>query len=421
MLLFVLIMGFYLIIEYRCYKTCITPFFVIGVIYLLAVPAVNIVGPLLGYYKIKGMTMALFLLYLTVLFLCDLSYKILLKKKEINCEKTEEKVFVKYQNIIWYLFCVMLIGHVLSLVQALQRYDLADIKGKAGGIFGHMGLFCVAISPIIVYLAVKTKNVKYIVGIAIMAVVLMLFGGKGYIMIPVIASCILLCFEKEIKPLDLVKIGAGLLGVAIVVFVIIYGVLPIIENDIWDFKAMTVVLKEALEHLFFYFASPFLASNTYFSKPMQDGVVEGMRVVFAPVVSLYEVSFGNQDYPNIIMDVWAKISKSAHRTQTNVGGLFSETVYHVGYVWTAIYVGAIGLYVSSCYYIKKRMRCFSATAALAISLLALCFFCNFFTLLSVIEIIVYLGLTEAGIMLLEIKKVNVDKWEIRRLWEKIKH
>ncbi|MCY4986489.1 DUF6337 family protein, partial [Salmonella enterica subsp. enterica serovar 1,4,[5],12:i:-] len=83
--------------------------------------------------------------------------------------------------------------------------------------------------------------------------------------------------------------------------------------------------------------------------------------MFAPIVSIYELLFGNKNYPHIIMTEWAPISESAHRTVTNVGGLFSESVFHIGYLYSFLYVLLICFYVNIIYFINKKTNHFSGS------------------------------------------------------------
>jgi len=402
----VLFLGAFLIMEYQFYRTCITPFFIIGLIYFCSIPFINVLGPWLGYYEISNTSMGLFSLYLAILFLCDIPCK-LYKNNPINDSQKRESLFIKHQELIWYIFCVMLLGYALSLVQAIGLYGLENIKGKSGGIFGHMGLFCLALSPMIVYIFAKAKKIRYMLGIIVLYVVLFLFGVKSYIFISIITSCILICFEKRVTLGSLLKIGLILISLALVTFLLIYGVLPILRGGISEPDQIVEVIRDAFEHLFYYFASPFLGSNTYFMNPIHNGLDQGMRVLFAPIVSLYEAFVGEQNYPTVIMDFWAPISADAHRTHTNVGGMFSEAVYHVGYVWTGMFVLCIGLYCSLFNFARRVSIYFHMSASLAISLLALCFFCNYFTLLSVLEIVVYSFVIEYILLILDKKSVRI--------------
>ena len=107
-------------------------------------------------------------------------------------------------------------------------------------------------------------------------------------------------------------------------------------------------------------------------------------------------------------------AKTGEITTSNVGGLFSEAVYRVGLPGALIYVFGISGYVSFMYYLKRKGNYYHGSAALAIALIGLCFFCNYFTLLVVLEMIVYLFLMELVILILDKKKIVIKDWRIKQ-------
>lgn len=425
MLLLLLIILFYLLCEYRCYKTCITPFFIIGIIYFVSVPFINIVGPKLGYFKISNDTIYMFMLYLSLIFFSDIVFKICMVQNKVRHYKDNaydyyNEMFVKQQKIIWYTFVVFLIGYSLSFFEAVNIYGISAIKGKSNGIFGHMGLACISISPLIVLLLIKTRKIKYFFGIISLFMIMLLFGGKTYIFIAIITSGILLNIEYQFNFSKLVKLGLLFIILAISIFIIIYTLIPCISTGNMDITTMKSYARESMQHIFYYFASPFLSSNSYFNMPLKEGFITGIRIMFAPIVSIYELLFGNKNYPHIIMTEWAPISESAHRTVTNVGGLFSESVFHIGYLYSFLYVLLICFYVNIIYFINKKTNHFSGSTSLAISLLGLCFFVNYFMLLVVLEMIIYLMLFEVFLLILYQKKIYIKDWRIKRTWKNIR-
>lgn len=418
MILFLLILFTFLLCEYYCYKTCITPFFVIGIVYFFSVPFVNFIGPKLGYYKINDFSILLYTLYLSLIFFSNILSKIRVHQCRYN--DRSNTIFIRQQKIIWYAFCLFLFGYFLSFLQAVKIYGLSNIKGKSNGIFGHMGLACVSVSPLIVLLVYEVKKIKYFIGISSFYIIMLLFGGKSYIFISIITSAILLNNQHKMTIKKLIQLGTFLASIAVIIFVTIYALIPCIKTENMDILAIYTCVKESLQHLFYYYSAPFLSSNTYFIMPIKEGILTGLRIMFAPIVSLYECILGNKEYPNIIMKEWASISESAHSTITNVGGLFSESVFHIGYFYSFIYICIICLYANTIYYISRRTNCFRASASLAIALLGLCFFSNYFTLLSVLEIIVYLILFEGILFLLEKRKVYIKDWRFKKTWKNVK-
>lgn len=410
MLIFVIVLSILLYMEYRIYKTCISPFFVIGIIYLVSVSTVRYVAPALGYYRLENKTIYLFLIYLSIIFFSDIFFKTVSKKNNREVFYTSEAIVIKQQKIIWYIFCVMLIGYTLSLLQSIEIYGIYNIKGKSGGIYGHMGLFAIAISPYIIYLLVKTKKIKYLISIGILYTIMILFGGKTYLFVSLLASSLFLYAEHTVKFKKMLKLGIIVGFIGVIFFLLIYAVVPCYQSQLLSLNALKSQIQEALEHMFYYFSAPFLCSNSYFDMPAYEGMSEGMKIMFSPVVSIYEAILGDRQYPYIIMTNWIQIGDLAHRTTSNVGGLFSESVFHIGYIGSFAYLFIICLYENVLYYIKRQCSYFHASSAMAISILALCFFCNYFTLLVIIEMIVYLLIFETLLFYMSQNKKYIRDW-----------
>ena len=413
MIFFIIVLMGLLGIEYKYYKTCITPFFIIGVIYLISVPVINVLGSRVGYNSITLQTIYMFLLFLLVIFIGDLFFKLKLRGSKKGKVSVAD-IYIKRQKVIWYVFVFMLAGYILSFLQAMQRYGISDIKGKSSGVFGHMGIFCIAISPLIVLLYINTKKIKYLLSLCLLYILMVIFGGKTYIFISLVSGTLLILDQKKVKFREILKIGILLAVIAIIIFLSIYTVIPILRSGNFAWKNIKDSVVESLQHVFYYFSAPFLCSNTYFCMPGAEGLEQGLRVLFAPFVSIYEAFLGSQNYPDIIMSEWATIAKEAHRTTSNVGGLFSEAVYRVGLPGALIYVFGISGYVSFMYYLKRKGNYYHGSAALAIALIGLCFFCNYFTLLVVLEMIVYLFLMELVILILDKKKIVIKDWRIKQ-------
>lgn len=74
---------------------------------------------------------------------------------------------------------------------------------------------------------------------------------------------------------------------------------------------------------------------------------------------------------------------------TNVGGTFSELVYQIGFLWAGVYVLGIGVMVYFVFYLSARYQIFVNTAAYLMAMTSVSFFCNFYSLFSTFEKLVY--------------------------------
>lgn len=402
MIFFVTMVAVMLLIEYRHYKTCITPFFILGGIYLFGTVLSNTLGVFLGYNKLNTKTLFLFTLYLFVIFMGGQHFR----KNADNFKPTEENVYVANETIIFTIFLIGLLGYAFSLVVAIRNYGITNVKGKSGGIFGHLGLVAVALSPMMTKLFFYTKKMRYPLAILTLLGISIVFGGKYYIFIIIVASVMSILLEKKVTIGKLIGAGAVLLCIAMVVFITIYAVVPLMRSENFSWITLKEAMLEALKHLFYYFASPFICANTYFEKPMANGLLNGVRVILNPVDVTLEAALGTRNFVDIIME-WVPISISGYRKLSNVGGVISETVYHVGYIGTAVYLYIISFMVYLINDIKCKKHIFYGTASILLGVFGLTFFGNYFTLLSIWEIILYSFVVDIIISYMNYRKVEM--------------
>lgn len=412
MIFFATMVAVMLLIEYRHYKTCITPFFILGGIYLFGTVLSNTLGVFLGYNEINTKTLFLFTLYLFVIFMGGQHFR----KNAENIKVTEENVYVANETIIFTVFLIGLVGYAFSLVVAIRTYGITNIKGKSGGIFGHLGLVAVALSPMMTKLFFNTKKLRYPLSILVLLAISVVFGGKYYIFIIIVASIMSVLLEKKVTIGKLMGVGVVLLGVAMVVFITIYAVVPLVQSGTFSWTALKAAMLQALKHLFYYFAAPFICANTYFEKPIADGLLNGLKVLLNPFDAVLEAALGTRNFADIIME-WVPISVSGYREASNVGGVISETVYHVGYIGTAVYLYIISFMVYLINDIKCKKHIFYGTASILLGVFGLTFFSNYFTLLSIVEIIIYSFAMDIIISYMNYRKVEMHFEERKIQWK----
>lgn len=401
-LCFMIILGILLIIEHKIYNTYLTPFFVIGVVYFFSVPMVNTIGVLAGYNAISDFSIFLFLVFLITFFSGGILFKIIAYTNKINFVETQGSLYMKkYNKIIFLIFIIALAGYFISFLNAVRQYGILETKGHSEGIGGHLGLICVSISPYVFLYALKYKNKLIYFFLFCFYILMLMFGGKYPVVITFISSVILYLLNYPDKSKSILKIIGCISIIMCLSFVCLYGVIPYLvngitaigENTFWGF------IGWPLSHMLSYYIGAYVTPNTYFLLPEHDGLYEGMRVLLNPLIRIYEAILGTGDYPDVIMSYWAPISNDAILSNySNVGGIFSETVFRVGYGLGIIYIFALSVLLNMIFSFKSK-KYFHLITSFIITITSICFFNNFFTLLSIFEILVYAFMIDAGIII----------------------
>lgn len=273
---------------------------------------------------------------------------------------------------------------MISLLQVINRYGIYNTKSNAYGIFAHIGFISRSLLPLIIYYAIKSKKIKYIVAIIINVIALIAFKGKYHLYIPIGGFVVLtLILKKNIKIIQVVKTVCVTFLLAIILFVSVYTIIPNIIAGDTSSEVMKTGIRFSTKHFFHYFFCPFIASNEYFSNPCYLGLTNGIRIVFNPYDRLLQWFIGSGDYYDPAITLWPIIDLDGNTG--NVGGIFSETVFNIGYIGTVIYILAIGILVyyfwTKTVFKGKRL----ITTIYLVGLLMFCFFCNYFTLLPNLE------------------------------------
>ena len=371
-------------IEYRRYKIAATPLIILSGIYVMFIPIINTVGVYLGFYKLEDKTILCFTIYILLIFLSgqfvNLGYK---NKKYMNIELWTSD-FNNMERTMWRIYLVGLTGYVISLIQVINKYGIDNTKSNAFGIFAHIGFISRCLFPLILYYAAKKRKIRYFIAIAINILAMIAFKGKYHLYIAVAGFVVLfLITKRDINILKLAKIVVAVFLAAIFLFVSVYTIIPNFLAGDTSFNSMFLGIQFSIRHFFHYIFCPFIAANEYFDKPCAMGIENGLRIVLNPFDRLFQWSMGNGDYYDPAIKWWPVID--IYGNTGNVGGIFAETVYNIGYLGTTIYIIVISIIVyhflnKALFFGKRRI-----TAIYLVGMLMVCFFCNYFSLLPNLE------------------------------------
>lgn len=148
-----------LIIEYKRYKTIITPFCLIGGVYCICIPVINLICVSFGFYPIENMTILFFVFYLSIFFLC--SCFVGLFRSKIKNQKYNIKflaVAMNKEKIIFFIFLIGLSCYTISLFEVIAKFGINYTKSNSFGLFAHVGMLTRATCPFI--LLYYYKNCK---------------------------------------------------------------------------------------------------------------------------------------------------------------------------------------------------------------------------------------------------------------------
>ncbi len=412
-----IILGSIVYFEYRNYKIVVTPTAVLGGIYFLFIPMINLFGDELGFLKIEQRTMIWFTVFVFVLFLSGSVFAVYYNRsmRNRNGERydLDEKLMQK-ESLIWWPFLFSLTCYVISLLQVIQRYGIANTKSNAFGPFAHIGFLSRCLLPFILFYFLKTRKLKYLIAAGVNVIALIMFQGKYHLYIPIAGFIVLFLVTRKnvsIKKIILTVVGAFVAG--IVLFVSVYTIIPNILAGDTSWEAMVGGMYYSVRHFFHYLFCPFICSNEYFANPVYRTMEEGLRTNFNALDTLWQQFVGNREFFSPVITLWPRVDDMG--TTANVGGLFSESVLNIGYFYSVLYVAGIGTlvyyFIVKCLLKGRRI----VTAMCLAGTIMMSFFCNYFSLLPNIECLVYCYLFDVFLMDTKrpIKGITIKKKSLR--------
>ena len=138
--------------------------------------------------------------------------------------------------------------------------------------------------------------------------------------------------------------------------------------------------------------------------PAGNTFQDGWKVAFGFINTLKEFIFGKGDYVSPVIEKWVLIAPGS---ATNVGGMFSELVYQIGFLWAGVYVLGIGFMVYFIFYLSARYQILVNTSAYLMAMTSVSFFCNFYALFSTFEKLIYVIILDLIIWKVRARKIKI--------------
>lgn len=166
----------------------LTPFTVLSLIYSFLIPLNNIwAHKKYSFELITDQTILKLLYCLLIVFSSSIFLTILCYRRENNNIVTanDYKNSIKKQaNLIIKLFYLGIVSKYISMLLAISKYGILNIKGKDGGIFAHIGNLSVIFLPLLLVVYKENGREKRIIfPFSLLFINLLIFGGKYVILI----------------------------------------------------------------------------------------------------------------------------------------------------------------------------------------------------------------------------------------------
>lgn len=392
LLLFDLSIAAMLIVCISRYKSVITPFSVIASVYTLLINLNNLVFThIYGYYPVNTNALLVLLLFFAVIFLVDLTGAAALEK--LTFSKQASLAVPANEMIIALLFAFGFLSYLVQFILVSMEYGIDGAKGNNNGILGHWSMFAFMILPIFLEVAFQSKDRKKILGALVLAagtfLLSVLFGGKYVIMINVmyLAIYFLLKHPENINIKKIFTIGVVVLCVVLVVFLVLYCVVPLISGAYGESATFGGAAVFAMKQIFDYLIGPIVANNY----TIEHAGEWNSLVPFTVPYNIFERFLGNREYVNPIITNLMQISSDA---TTNVSGILGELVYCLGLFGGLAYAAVGFALTNTIYVIFRKCNLYLMTTGYLLAMIFMCFFCNFFTVAGAFLPLAYLFITE---------------------------
>lgn len=380
-------------VDYKLYKTLFTPFSIITTIYTVLLLVNNFFAVKMGFFEISIESMCYIMYFLILIFFISLYHLFLMRKKStLKKGKTSysNSIVDRNKRVIVSLFLIGLIAKYFALLQAISRYGLNNIKGKEAGVFAHIGILAIVLSPymMIFYISNK-KKVQYLVSLLLLFFNLFIFGGKYSIIIAFLHQIMAYVTIENVNLRKTFRIGIRVAFFSILMFVTTYAVKPAIIQGSFDKNKILDDIFFSLRHFMTYLVGPLVATNFYFNNAIETTV--GIRVLFTVPINIVRALFRIKGYVNPINTYFVSVSTYSI---VNVGGLFAECVYNSGILIASIYV-AVFFCVVYYFYNKSRYNGEKLNlVSLLLAVVTVMFFSNFLTVSGVVLQVLYLWIIE---------------------------
>lgn len=403
-----------ILIEYNFFKSYFTPFSIMGCCYAVAPMLINTIGKNIGIYAIKDYNLWYTMVFLIIIWIPGLILSQGIKRSKLynnnkiqcNCSRVDA---YKLKLLVLFIVCILIF--LVTVITVLKTYGFKGSKNHTDGIEAHFGYLALMIAPYIVYYAVSKKIYSYFIWVGILFFELVMLQNKLPIVILLLQSVYFtFMMQGRAKGKRIVKIGIVIILIVMLLFIGVYSIQPwLIDRS----ATMQQSLSYGMERFIHYFFSGFISSNEYYKNPAGNTFKDGWRVAFGFIDTLKEAIIGRGDYVNPVIEKWVLIAPGS---ATNVGGIFSELVYQIGFLGAGIYVFGIGIMVYVVFYLSCRYQIFVNTAAYLMAMTSVSFFCNFYALFSTFEKLIYVVILDLIVWKVRTKNIKIKVNE-KALWE----
>ena len=395
-----------ILIEFNYFKTYFSPFSIMGCCYAIAPILINIIGKNIGMYTLKDYNLLYTMIFLIIFWIPGIILSQCTKKKRLYNNNRIKYICSRvdvYRLKLLTLFIVCILFFLITVITVLRTYGFAGSKNHTDGVAAHFGYLALMLAPYIVYYAVNQKKYLYFVLIGLLFFELIMLQNKLPIVILLLQSIYFIFMIKgRARGKKIIKIGLIVVLIVMLLFIGLYSIQPwlILKN-----ASMQDSLNYGFERFIHYFFSGFISSNEYYMDPAGNTFQDGWKVAFGFINTLKEFIFGKGDYVSPVIEKWVLIAPGS---ATNVGGMFSELVYQIGFLWAGVYVLGIGFMVYFIFYLSARYQIFVNTSAYLMAMTSVSFFCNFYALFSTFEKLIYVIILDLIIWKVRARKIKIS-------------
>ncbi len=396
---------FMLYVEYKYYKSYFTPFSILGCCYMTVPVLILIVGGNSQLYPMSEFNLQCTLFFLFLMWITGSIVRVLAANRKLfkskNIIKNIKKIeLLGYIFFLLYIFCIFMF--MITVIRVLSVYGYSGAKNHTTGIGAHFGYIALMLTPYIVYRGVSQKRKGHYFFVLILILELILLQNKLPAIVLLLQSVYsYFMMSGRVRGKKIIKTGIFSVLAAMLLFIVVYSIKPWLIDKDTSFQA---AINYSIERFFHYFFSGFISSNEYFMCPSGNTFQNGHRVAYGVFDTLKELFSENPNYVSPVIEKWVYISPIS---ATNVGGMFSELVYQIGFFESAIYVIAVSIMVYFFYHLTCSNQIFVNTTSYLMTMTTLGFFCNFFSLFSTFEKLIYVMIFDLIIWKVKVKRTVV--------------
>lgn len=390
LIIIILVIFILSLIEYKEYRSILTPFNVLVWPYLLIVLYVNLFAIRRGYFPVTIESIFFVGLNAIVFWLVGQNVWLFIRPKKYTRDFSERfKIFiVKNRTPLLFILWIAILASVIQFVQIVAKIGIKGISGEVFektygyGILGHLAIlgypsFILLSSSCFI---IRDKIVE--LSILFMGIVILASQVKYHLILPVVAIFYFLVLSKIIKK----SIVKPLCVVIILIFVIFYLSYFISFSARFGYRDTLKLLSNfIIEHVELYLIGGPIALGVFL-----DGYEYSLswKAMFQVPINIYRWLSGSHNFYRISENAVDYVSIGDKKI-TNVGTMF-EIVYRcIGFQGSILFMVVLGILVYVIYNLalKRKTIFLLLLSSWLLSILTLCgFFGYYFNLLMIFEV-----------------------------------